>query len=113
MAELEIAVPRPERWDVPFGERMTENDVDCLLSIDPFRQTDAAAFPPTLPLRGVLRNDTRIVQFEQGDLIVREGDYGHSAFMVLSGSVRVALKGLDPQLLGRSSPARPTWRRAF
>jgi Fe-S-cluster-containing dehydrogenase component/CRP-like cAMP-binding protein len=113
MAELEIAVPRPERWDVPFGERMTEVDVDRLLSIDPFRQADATAFPPTLPLRGVLQNDTRIVQFEPGDLIVREGDYGHSAFMVLSGSVRVALKGLDPQLLGRSSPTRPTWRRAL
>jgi Fe-S-cluster-containing dehydrogenase component/CRP-like cAMP-binding protein len=113
ITELEIAVPRPERWDVPFGERMTEADVDRLLSIDPFQQADATAFPPTLPLRGVLRNDTRIIHFEQGDLIVREGDYGHSAFMILSGSVRVALKSLDPQLLGRSLPTPPRWKRAL
>jgi Fe-S-cluster-containing dehydrogenase component/CRP-like cAMP-binding protein len=113
MPELEIAVPRPQRWDVPFGERMTEADVDRLLSIDPFRQTDASAFPTTLPLRGVLQNDTRIVHFEPGDLIVREGDYGHSAFMILAGSVRVSLKNLDPQMLGRSAQARPTWRRAL
>ena len=113
MAELEIAVPRPQRWDVPFGERMSDADVDRLLSVDPFRQADAAAFPPTLPLRGVLRNDTRIIHFKQGDLIVREGDYGNSAFMILSGTVRVALKSLDPQLLGRSTPSRPTWRRAL
>jgi Fe-S-cluster-containing dehydrogenase component/CRP-like cAMP-binding protein len=113
MSELEVAAPRPERWDIPFGERMTEADVDRLLSIDPFRRADAAAFPPTLPLRGVLRNDTRIVRYENGDLIVREGDYGHSAFMILEGAVRVSLKNLDPQLLGRSAPARPTWRRAL
>jgi Fe-S-cluster-containing dehydrogenase component/CRP-like cAMP-binding protein len=113
MAELEIAVPRPQRWDVPFGERMSDADVDRLLSVDPFRQADANAFPPTLPLRGVLRNDTRIIHFKQGDLIVREGDYGNSAFMILSGTVRVALKSLDPQLLGRSTPSRPTWRRAL
>ena len=113
MPELEIAVPRPQRWDVPFGERMTEADVERLLSIDPFRRADATAFPPTLPLRGVLRNDTRIVHFENGDLIVREGDYGHSAFMILDGAVRVALKSLDSQLLGRSPPTRPTWRRAL
>ncbi|HEY4234013.1 MAG TPA: cyclic nucleotide-binding domain-containing protein [Lacipirellulaceae bacterium] len=113
MVELEIAVPRPQRWDVPFGDRMSESDVDRLLSVDPFRRADATAFPLTLPLRGVLRNDTRIVHFENGDLIVREGDYGHSAFMILDGAVRVALKSLDPQLLGRSTPTRPTWRRAL
>src|SRR4029077_3442825 len=113
MAELEIAVPRPQRWDVPFGDRMTEADVDRLLAVEPFQHADPAAFPPTLPLRGVLRNDTRIIHFKQGDLIVREGDYGNSAFMVLDGAVRVALKSLDPQLLGRSTPTRPTWRRSL
>jgi Fe-S-cluster-containing dehydrogenase component/CRP-like cAMP-binding protein len=113
MPELEIAVTRPQRWDVPFGENMSETDVERLLSIDPFRRADAAAFPPTLPLRGVLRNDTRINRFKDGDLIVREGDYGHSAFMILEGAVRVVLKSLDPELLGRSTPTRPNWRRAL
>ena len=92
---------------------MTEADVERLLSIEPFRQADASAFPPTLPLRGILRNDTRIVHFKDGDLIVREGDYGHSAFMILGGTVRVVLQSLDPQFLGRSTPKRPSWRRAL
>jgi Fe-S-cluster-containing dehydrogenase component/CRP-like cAMP-binding protein len=113
MPDLEIAVPRPQRWDVPFDERMTERDVKRLLAIDPFRAADPAAFPPALPLVGILRNDTRLVKFQPGDLVVREGDYGHSAFMVVDGTVRVALEQLDPQLLGRSEPARPGWKRAI
>ena len=56
MPELEIAVPRPQRWDEPFGE-MTDADVDALLRIEPFRSIDASAFPPTVPLRGILRGD--------------------------------------------------------
>jgi len=113
MPPLEIAVPRPERWDVPFDERMSERDVERLLAIEPFRRADAGMFPANLPLTGILRNDTRIVHFEPGDLVVREGDYGNSAFMVLSGKVRVALERLDARLLGRSDPPKPGWRRAI
>lgn len=113
MPPLEIAVPRPERWDVPFDERMSERDVERLLTIEPFRRADAGMFPANLPLTGILRNDTRIVHFEPGDLVVREGDYGNSAFMVLTGKVRVALERLDPKVLGRSDPPKPTWRRAI
>jgi Fe-S-cluster-containing dehydrogenase component/CRP-like cAMP-binding protein len=113
MPEFEIAIPRPQRWDEPFDDQMTERDVDGLLTAEPFQRVDASVFPPTLSLRGILRNDTRIVHFERGDLIVREGDYGNSAFMILAGSVRVALESLDPKLLGRSEPPRPGWRRAL
>ncbi|MEX2315728.1 MAG: cyclic nucleotide-binding domain-containing protein [Pirellulales bacterium] len=112
MPELEIAIPRPQRWDVPFGQRMTDADVDRLLAVEPFSSVDAAAFPPSLPLRGILGGDTRIVHFESGDLIVREGDYGHSAFLILSGAVRVAVERLEPKLLGRSEPPRRSWRQA-
>ncbi|MEX0643207.1 MAG: cyclic nucleotide-binding domain-containing protein [Pirellulales bacterium] len=112
MSELEIAVPRPQRWDEPFGE-MTDADVDALLRIAPFCRIDASAFPPTLPLRGILRGDTRIVRFQSGDLIVREGDYGHSAFLVLAGNVRVVLERLDPKLLGRDESPRRSWRQAL
>jgi Fe-S-cluster-containing dehydrogenase component/CRP-like cAMP-binding protein len=112
MAELEIAVPRPQRWDEPFGE-MTDADIDALLRTGPFCRIDATAFPATLPLRGILRGDTRVVRFESGDLVVREGDYGHSAFLVLAGTVRVVLERLDPKLLGRDEPPRRTWRQAL
>jgi Fe-S-cluster-containing dehydrogenase component/CRP-like cAMP-binding protein len=112
MADLEIAIPRPQRWDEPFGA-MAEADVNSLLRIEPFRSMDASAFPPTVPLRGILLGDTRIVRYEAGDLIVREGDYGNSAFLILAGSVRVALERLNPELLGRDLPPRRGWRQAI
>jgi len=113
MPELEIAMPRPQRWDVPFGEQMTDAEVDRLLSIEPFCSIDAAAFPPSLPLRDILRGDTRIVDFESGDLIVREGDYGNSAFLVLVGRLHVTVERLDPQLLGRAESPKRSWRQAI
>src|SRR6476646_1644678 len=112
MPELEIAIPRPQRWDVPFGQ-MTESDVDRLLAIEPFLGIDACVFPPTVPLRGILMGDTRIGHYQAGDVVIREGDYGNSAFLVLSGSVRVVLERLDPTLLGREAPPRPGWLQAI
>src|SRR4051812_23604589 len=112
MPELEIAIPRPQRWDVPFG-LMTATDVDRLLAIEPFRGIDASAFPPTVPLRGILMGDTRIGHYQAGDVVVREGDYGNSAFLVLSGSVRVMLDRLDPALLGRTNAPRRGWLQAI
>ena len=112
MPELEIAVSRPKRWDEPFGE-MTERDVDALLRIEPFRSIEGGAFPPTLPLRGILAGDTRINRFEAGHIVVREGDYGHSAFLVLAGTVRVVLQRLNPEMLGRDTPQRRGWMQAL
>ena len=112
MPELEIAITRPQRWDVPFGQ-MTDTDVDRLLSIEPFRSIDTCAFPPTISLRGILLGDTRITHYQAGDVVVREGDYGSSAFLVLSGSVRVMLERLDPTLLGRDLPPRRGWLQAI
>jgi Fe-S-cluster-containing dehydrogenase component/CRP-like cAMP-binding protein len=112
MSELEIAIPRPQRWDEPFGE-LSEPDVERLLSIEPFRGIDASAFPPTLPLRDIMRGDTRLMRYEVGDIIVREGDYGHSAFLVLAGTVRVVLERLNPELLGRADAPRRSWLRAI
>src|SRR5215475_618882 len=112
MPELEIAIPRPQRWDVPFGP-MTDKDVDRLLAIDPFRRIDASAFPPTVPLRGILQGDTRLAHYQAGDVVVREGDYGNSAFLVLSGSVSIVLERLDPKLLGRDAAPRRGWLQAI
>ncbi len=108
----EIAIPRPQRWDEPFGQ-MTDADISALLRVEPFRSIDESAFPPTLPLRGILQGDARIGRYRVGDIIVREGDYGNSAFLVLAGSVRVVLDRLDPKLLGRDAPPRRSWRQAI
>ena len=51
-------------------------------------------------------NDARVVQHERGDIIVREGDYGNSAFILMRGTVRVAVEALPPGLLGRKTPKK-------
>lgn len=104
---------RPARWDVPFDAQMTDQDVDRLLAIEPFRSVDPKRFPPNTQLRDILQNDTRIVRFKKGDIILREGDYGDSAFLVLSGAVQVALQALNPRLLGRREPKKKTFLKAI
>lgn len=106
MTQTEVAVVRPQRWDVPFGDAMREEDVDQLLKIEPFRSIDPDRFPKAIPLRGILKNDARVSCYEHGDIIVREGDYGNSAFLILQGKVSVVLEGLDPEALGRQSPEK-------
>ena len=110
MAQLEIAVKRPERWDTPFGPSMSDDEVRRLLAIEPFASMNPADFPAGVPLEGILRNDTRIVDYSDGSIIVREGDYGNSAFLVLSGRVKIVLEGLDDALLGRpEKPKQGAW----
>jgi Fe-S-cluster-containing dehydrogenase component/CRP-like cAMP-binding protein len=112
-AEPETGVQQPRRWDVPFGEDMTDQDVDRILSLPPFNRIDPSRFPNAIPLRGILRNDSRMVRYKTGDLIVREGDYGHSAFFIVSGSVRVFLDPLPGMLLGRRAPQKQSLWQAL
>lgn len=94
---------RPKRWDAPFDGAMSDYDVDELLARPEFSSLDASRFPAAAPLRGILKNDCRIVSYEPGDIVVREGDYGNSAFLVLSGALQVVLRpGLPQGLLGRT-----------
>ena len=93
---------RPHRWDVPFGADMTDDDVDALMSVPEIARVRADVFPANVPLRGILRNDARIVTLKPGDIVFQEGDYGNSAFLVLSGVARAVLPpGLPRDLLGR------------
>lgn len=99
-----VVVERPERWDQPFDPGMTPQVVDHIMGRAPFKSMNPENFTQGAPLRGIIRNDTRLVSFGAGDIIVREGDYGNSAFMIVSGSVRVVLDGggtLPPAALGR------------
>ena len=94
-------INRPQRWDNPFGA-MSQQDIAHILSIEPFSLMDPNRFPKNLKLEDIIRNDTRIVDLEEGDVVVREGDYGNSAFIILSGDVNVIMPNrLPPQMLGR------------
>ncbi|HEY1583138.1 MAG TPA: cyclic nucleotide-binding domain-containing protein [Chthoniobacterales bacterium] len=109
MAESLTRISRPQRWDVPFDPSMSEAEVDRLLAIPPLSTVDQARFPPTIPLRGILHNDARIRRFEPGDIIVRESDYGNSAFFILSGEVRIVLDPLPSEMLGRRPPQKKSF----
>lgn len=68
----------------------------------------ADKFPSKLSLMGIIRNDARLVQYEPGDILARENDYGSSAFVVVSGEVTVVLPpGLPEELLGRAVSKGP------
>lgn len=98
----------PERWDKPFSPDMREMDVDRVLAQPLFSTTAAEKFPATIPLRGILKNDARLRQYQPGEIIVRLGDYGHSAFIILEGVAKVLTKEPPAELLGRRPPLRPS-----
>ena len=107
MSVAPTILERPQRWDAAFDPDMTDAAVDRLLATAPFRDMDAEKFPKRTPLREILRNDSRILRFRKGEIIVRQGDYGTSAFLILNGATRVVLKPhLPPALLGRQSPGK-------
>lgn len=112
-AAASISIHRPQRWDEPFSDAMSDADVDWLLTKPPLSRIDSSKFPSATPLRGILENDTRIIRSQPGDIIVREGDYGHSAFLILGGKVRVIVGQLDEEILGRQQTRKKTLLQAL
>ena len=107
MSTLPAPLDRPRRWDAAFSDDMTEDDARRLLARAPFKDMKTDSFPRSAPLPDILKNDARIRRYKQGEIIVREGDYGTSAFLILRGSARVVLApDLPPSAVGRREPAR-------
>lgn len=98
----------PERWDKPFSTEMSEADVALILAHPIFYSTAPERFPASIPLREIIRNDARLHQYQPGEIIVRRGDYGHSAFVIMDGAVKVLHKEPPAELLGRRPPLRPS-----
>lgn len=116
------AVPRPQRWDMPFSAEgdftaLTDADVDRILGMAPFSKLDADGFKRSLPLRDIIKNDVRLVSCKPGDMLIRKGDWGQSAFLVLDGAMRVELEPpescMPDTMLGRRTPKRKTWFQAI
>lgn len=108
-----IPVQRPNRWDEPLDASMTDADVSWLRTRPPFNQLDHSAFPKATPLNGILRHDCRLHRVEPGQVIVREGDYGNSAFLVITGAVRVLVDALTETQLGRTAKQPIGWGEAL
>jgi Fe-S-cluster-containing dehydrogenase component/CRP-like cAMP-binding protein len=108
-----IATTRPKRWAEPFDPQMRDEDVRWLRSIPPFNALDPYAFPKATPLEGILRNDCRFRAIQPGEVVVREGDYGNSAFLILSGELEAFLQRFRPERLGRASVAPMRWTESL
>lgn len=109
MAVLEAPIiKRAGRRDYPFSPEM-EPHLDRLLATEPFASMDRQRISK---LQEILLHDTRLRSFKKGEIVVRQGDYGTSAFMILSGSARVVLNPeLPRELVGRREQERkPFWR---
>ncbi len=96
---------------------MGAGDVARLLRVEPFASIDQSRFPRHLALEGILRNDTRVLNLAAGEIIVREGDYGNSAFLILKGGAKVFQRSLPTEMLGRGTQGKKsilkTIARAF
>jgi Fe-S-cluster-containing dehydrogenase component/CRP-like cAMP-binding protein len=103
----------PARWSEPLDPNMNVGIVDGLLKVAPFTGMDPESFTPSTPLSGILLNDSRLHELEKGDIIVREGDYGGSAFLIVSGEALVSTKSLPPEVLGRGQKERKGWGKAI
>lgn len=105
-----MVIERPKRWDSPFDPDMTERDIERVLSLDLFAALDVKKFPSSAPLRDIVKNDTRFLRFASSELVVREGDFGTSAFLVVSGEVAVVPPdSLSDAILGRANVAKKGW----
>src|SRR5690606_13096140 len=102
MAAAPQILDRPGRWDASFDPEMPASEVDRILTLAPFSEMDESKFPKRISLRDILQHDTRVRKFRKGEIVVRAGDYGTSAFMIMTGSVRVALTDLPASILGRA-----------
>ena len=113
MAQTPVAIQRPQRWDEPFGLDMTDADVDWVLTKPPFDEIDPSNFPSKTSLHDIIKNDTRIMRYSDGEIVVREGDYGNSAFLIFEGTVFVVLDGMDTETLGRQRSEQKSFFQSF
>jgi Fe-S-cluster-containing dehydrogenase component/CRP-like cAMP-binding protein len=111
-AQQPVTVPKPGQWDSAFDANMSASDVQKLKTIAPFRSMDPESFPANASLDDILANETRIRSIKKGGIIIRQGDYGSSAFLILSGSVSTVFD-IPDSTLGRASRNRKSFMQAL
>jgi len=106
-------INRPKRWDEPFDPSLSDGMAAELLTVEPLASIDPDAFSKSIPLQGIIKNDCRVLDLKKGDIIVREGDYGSSAFLILFGEALVSLQSLPENVLGRQPKKKRGWGSAI
>lgn len=117
MSAEALPIARPDRWDHPLDPTMDQSKATWLLKLPPFSAMDPDRFSSDAPLLDIICKDCRLLSLEAGDLVFQEGQYGDSAYLVLTGNVRVFLSRLltEAELKRRRSHRlqRPSWLRLF
>lgn len=102
------AIRRIKPDEVPFSE-MPDELVERLAALPVFADL-APSFRESKRFRKILKTHSRRIESEDGGIIIREGDWGNTAFFILSGSVAVEIEppraGLPDALLGRRQQQR-------
>lgn len=106
-----IQVAKPVRWDYPFDARMQSADLADILACEPIQSIDADKFPASFSLESLIRNDGAVRHFSPGEVITREGEYGQSAFFILSGNVVMLTNQELPLVPGYETRRKKTMRQ--
>ena len=103
---------KARRWDVPFGGvPIALEDVEAILELPVFEDTDTKDFPDDLPLARLLSNDARIIRPKRGQAVYKQGEFGTSVFIVLRGRLESTMTCRSARQ-DNAPPAkgRPVWR---
>jgi len=71
--------------------KINTEDLENTLDFDLSDRLEDPKLPDNNPLIEIICKHTRIVKFKKGDIIIREGYYGNSAFFIASGKVAAIL----------------------
>jgi len=114
MSEAIVSVTSRRRWDAAFGSvLLADEDVSRVLELAPFRDLDPRAFGGIDALRDLVRHEMRVLHCEPGDLLFRAGDYGTSAYLVVSGTMHLASGAPDQQLTVTGAPPQQRTKLGF
>ena len=109
MSDSVQIIRKQQQREKAFDEHMLLSDVHKLMRIRPFKSMDASLFPANNSLEHILLKDTRIRRLDSGEVLLRQGDYGESAFLILSGTLQSVLD-IPAQQLGRGDLKKKGWR---
>ncbi|NQD35769.1 cyclic nucleotide-binding domain-containing protein [Permianibacter sp. IMCC34836] len=84
-----LQAKRASIWDVQFDPTMTPAVVQSLLAKPPFADMDRSAFPDNSSLDDILLHECALRTIEPDQVVIRQGDYGTSAFFLLTGRLAV------------------------
>ncbi len=94
-----------EKW---WDPNMSSQEMDEILSLALFKDIDAAKFPVQSSLSTIIYKHTRLLNYLEGEVIIRAGDYGNSAFLIVAGNVGVILPTTVPQGIFGTAVKQPT-----